>query len=122
MTPTDQIQAICQALGWEYTETENGGKVNQRGVVSTGTTGTFYLYHPHDLDAFLKAAEAALSQEQSREYGLELARRVPIMPGGLTGDMYFAIASAPAEVRLRALRAVCDRSPHTAGRGRWNQR
>ena len=120
MTPTDQIQAICQALWWK-TYANKGGEyvVKNHGQ---DDERVWQVDEEADLDAFLKAAEAALSQEQSREYGLELARRVPIMPGGLTGDMYFAIASAPAEVRLRALRAVCDRSPHTAGRGRWNQR
>ena len=120
MTTTNDLTRLATALGWK-TYANKGGEyvVKNHGQ---DDERVWQVDEEADLDAFLKAAEAALSQEQSREYGLELARRVPIMPGGLTGDMYFAIASAPAEVRLRALRAVCDRSPHTAGRGRWNQR
>lgn len=91
---TDDLTRLATALGWEYSQ-----NCAWKGEVS------FDLERERDLDAFLKAAEAALTEAQRLRYGSLLYKAVyqSVANGG---SIYYALATAPADVRLRALLAV----------------
>ena len=125
MTTTNDLTRLASALGW--TNNFDDAMASAR-IIQTHTGERFDMSRPRDRRVCIEAAEATLTEGQRGAYVKELCKQLwPTYKGwydrcDLDFDETYELLTAPAEVRLRALRAVCDRSPHTAGRGRWNQR
>ena len=94
---TDDLTRLATALGWTI--------LGDRYISVTGKLeDEFDMKNPRDLDAFLKAAEAALTEEQRKVYGDELWQYAMKCHQHIA----YTLATAPADVRLRALLAVVE--------------
>jgi hypothetical protein len=99
MTDQTAITRLATALGWEY---KNDGEIVH------SHDETFYTPDVRALDAFVKAAEAALTKGQQEEYGKELL--IAMKTDEEIGMMQriYRLVTAPAEIRLACLVRVVE--------------
>ncbi len=103
---TDVDLALCREIAgllkWSYYD--NAGDADGPFIKGDDDYFTYFVQDPEGVWAFIRAVEGTLTEEQQVRYGARLCWYVDDSDAG--SNYAFRIATAPAPVRLAALKEV----------------